>query len=384
MSIRKWLDNNIAPHVEKGGKYQFLYPLYEAVDTIFYSPGIVPKTAPHIRDGIDLKRIMFTVYLCVFPAIIMGCYNVGYQALAAGVDISNSFISLFWYGFLVFLPIYLVTFIVGGFWEVFFAIKRNHEVSEGFFVTSVLFACTMPPTVPLWQVALGISFGVIVAKEMFGGTGYNFLNPALSGRAFLYFAYPAQMSGSEVWVAADGYSGATALSVAADSGMAALTSNFSWQDAFFGLVPGSIAETSTLFILLGGVLLLTVGIASWRIVLGVFLGMVLTATLFNLIGSDTNYMFAMPAHWHFVLGGFAFAMMFMATDPVSAAMTNTGRLLFGLLIGFLTVLIRVVNPGYPEGVMLAILLANVFAPTIDYLVVNSNIKRRKKRLLQNA
>jgi Na+-transporting NADH:ubiquinone oxidoreductase subunit B len=259
------------------------------------------------------------------------------------------------------------------------AVVRRHEITEGFFVTSVLFACTLPPTIPLWQVALGISFGIVIGKEIFGGVGKNFLNPALTGRAFLYFAYPASMSGSAVWVAVDGYSGATALSLVADGGMAVLNQTYTWWDAFFGTVPGSIAETSTLFILVGGLFLLFTGIASWRIVLGVLLGMICTAYMFNAIGSDTNYMFALDAKWHLVLGGFAFAMMFMATDPVSASMTNTGRCCYGLLIGFLTVVIRVINPGYPEGIMLAILLANMFAPLLDYVTVSANIKRRSKR-----
>ncbi|WP_089792361.1 NADH:ubiquinone reductase (Na(+)-transporting) subunit B [Halomonas korlensis] len=398
MAIRQTLDN-LEPHFHKGGKYEQFYPLYEAVDTIFYSPANVAKTTAHVRDGIDLKRIMITVWACTFPAMFFGMWNAGWQANTAIADgyasmsgwreaITMLFSSghdpdSLWANFVLgatyFLPIYLVTFVVGGFWEVLFAIKRGHEVNEGFFVTSVLYALILPATIPLWQVALGITFGVVIGKEIFGGTGKNFLNPALTGRAFLYFAYPAQISGDAIWVAADGYTGATALSVAAQDGMAALSSQWSWWDAFIGFMPGSVGEVSTLAILIGAAVLLWTKIASWRIMLGVFLGMVVTSTLFNLMDSETNPMFAMPWHWHFVVGGFAFGMVFMATDPVSASMTNQGRLIFGALIGVMTVLIRVVNPAFPEGIMLAILFANLFAPLIDHFFVQANIKRRLQR-----
>ncbi|WP_251976511.1 NADH:ubiquinone reductase (Na(+)-transporting) subunit B [Salinicola avicenniae] len=399
MGIRNTLDK-LEPHFEKGGKYEKFYALYEAVDTIFYSPPSVTKSMTHVRDGIDLKRIMITVWLCTFPAMFFGMYNAGLQAnmaiadgfgaiggwresltlLLAGSHDPGSVWANFVLGATYFLPIYLVTFVVGGFWEVLFAIKRGHEVNEGFFVTSVLFALTLPATIPLWQVALGISFGVVIGKEIFGGTGKNFLNPALTGRAFLYFAYPAQISGDSVWVAADGYTGATALSNASLNGMDGLHQQYSWWDAFFGFIQGSVGETSTLAILIGAAVLLLTRIASWRIMGGVLLGMALTASLFNLIGSDSNPMFAMPWYWHLVVGGFAFGMVFMATDPVSASMTNPGKLIFGLLIGVMTVLIRVVNPAFPEGIMLAILFANLFAPLIDHIFVQANIKRREKRL----
>ena len=309
----------------------------------------------------------------------MGGWREAILMLLAGGHDPGSVWSNFVLGATYFLPIYLVTFVVGGFWEVLFAIKRGHEVNEGFFVSSVLFALILPATIPLWQVALGITFGIVIGKEIFGGTGKNFLNPALTGRAFLYFAYPAQISGDSVWVAADGYTGATALSTAYQSGMSALSSQFSWMDAFLGYIPGSIGETSTLAILIGAAVLLWTRIASWRIMLGVFLGMVATSSLFNAIGSDTNAMFAMPWYWHLVVGGFAFGMVFMATDPVSASMTNKGRLAFGALIGVMTVLIRVVNPAFPEGIMLAILFANLFAPLIDHFFVQANIKRRQQR-----
>ncbi len=397
MGLRKLLDS-MEPHFHKGGRYEKWYALYEAVDTIFYSPASTTKTTAHVRDGIDLKRIMITVWFCTFPAMFFGMWNLGYQAnsvlLETGAAMNadwrtpliaalagNDPASLwdnFWYGFWYFAPIYFVTFVVGGFWEVLFAVKRGHEVNEGFFVTSILFALTCPPSIPLWMVALGISFGVVVGKEVFGGTGKNFLNPALTGRAFLFFAYPASMSGDAVWTAVDGYTGATALSVAASEGLAALEGSFSWWDAFVGLMPGSIGETSTLAIFIGGAFLLWTRIASWRIVAGVMIGMVALSTLFNSIDS-TNPMFSLPWHWHMVVGGFAFGMIFMATDPVSASMTNTGKWIFGALIGVMVVLIRVVNPAFPEGMMLAILFANLFSPLIDHFVVEANIKRRLAR-----
>jgi Na+-transporting NADH:ubiquinone oxidoreductase subunit B len=398
VGLRKILDG-VEHHFEEGGRFKQWYPLYEAVDTIFYSPSSVTRSTAHVRDGVDLKRIMITVWFATFPAIFYGMYNLGFQAndilattggqvegwrgsliaMFGGYDASNLWHCLF-YGSLYFLPIYATTFIVGGFWEVLFAMKRGHEVNEGFFVTSILFALICPPDVPLWQVALGISFGVVIGKEVFGGTGKNFLNPALTGRAFLYFAYPAQMSGDAVWTAVDGYTGATPLSIVASSGMSALQEQMTWAQAFIGNMHGSMGETSTLAILLGGAVLLVMRIASWRIVAGVFLGMVALSGLFNLIGSETNPMFNMPFYWHLVVGGFAFGMMFMATDPVSAAYTNTGKFAYGLLIGFMCVLIRVVNPAFPEGIMLAILFANLFAPLMDHFVIQSNIKRRLARV----
>ncbi len=396
MALRKFFDS-IAPHFEKGGKLEKLYPLFEAVDTGLYSPPDVTNNSSHVRDGIDLKRIMITVWACAFPALLFGMWNVGFQAnsaIAGGISAPSDWHSLFFaghdpaslidnllYGASYFLPIYLVTFIVGGFWEVLFAIIRKHEVNEGFFVTSILFALIVPPTVPLWQVALGISFGVVIGKEVFGGTGKNFLNPALTGRAFLFFAYPAQLSGDAVWTAVDGFSGATALSLAADGGVEQIMAQgITWFDAFYGNIQGSVGETSALAILLGGVIMMVMGIASWRIIFGTIIGMIAMSTLFNLIGSDTNPMFAMPWYWHFVLGGFAFGLIFMTTDPVSAAMTHAGRWVFGALIGVMVVLIRVVNPAFPEGMMLAILFANLFAPLIDHFVVQTNIKRREARI----
>ncbi|MFB9885611.1 NADH:ubiquinone reductase (Na(+)-transporting) subunit B [Balneatrix alpica] len=398
MSIRKVLDQ-MEPHFHKGGKYENWYALYEAVDTIFYTPPSVTKSASHVRDALDLKRMMIMVWMCTFPAMFFGMYNVGnnaLEAIAAGASLpddwhgtlismltglnANSLWDCFIYGAVYYVPIYAVTFIVGGFWEVLFAMKRGHEVNEGFFVTSVLFSLILPPTIPLWQVALGISFGVVVGKEVFGGTGKNFLNPALVGRAFLFFAYPAQMSGDAIWTAVDGFSGATALGLAAAGGVQAMAdAGISWMDAFLGNIQGSVGEVSTLAILIGGAFIMFAKIAAWRIVAGVFVGMTAMSTLFNLIGSDTNPMFSLPFYWHLVLGGFAFGMMFMATDPVSASMTNTGKWVFGALVGVMCVLIRVVNPAFPEGMMLAILFANMFSPLIDYFVVEANIKRRKLR-----
>ncbi|WP_199610968.1 NADH:ubiquinone reductase (Na(+)-transporting) subunit B [Flocculibacter collagenilyticus] len=405
MGLKNFLER-IEPQFEKGGKYEKWYALYEAAATIFYTPGLVTKNGTHVRDNIDLKRIMITVWLATFPAMFFGMFNVGDQAamaIANGSQIGDAWqVGLFqmlggsltadagwgakmFYGACFFLPIYLTVFAVGGFWEVLFATVRKHEVNEGFFVTSVLFALILPATIPLWQAALGITFGVVVAKEIFGGTGKNFLNPALAGRAFLFFAYPTEISGDAVWTAVDGFSGATALSVAAGAdvamgSVAALeASGITWMDAFLGNIQGSVGETSTLALLAGGLMIMYMRIASWRIVLGTFIGMVLFSSMFNLIGSETNVMFGLPWQWHLVLGGFAFGMFFMATDPVSASFTDKGKWAYGFLIGFMVVMIRVVNPAYPEGMMLAILFANVFAPLMDYFVVQGNIKRRLAR-----
>ncbi|MFT5927425.1 MAG: Na+-transporting NADH:ubiquinone oxidoreductase subunit B [Patiriisocius sp.] len=398
-ALRNLLDK-IEPEFESGGKYEKWYSVYEAVDTIFYSPGKVTAGASHVRDSVEVKRIMTTVWLCAFLPMFAGMYVVGSNALGAmdqmgleslggwrggildliaGYDQANWWHCVM-YGAVFYVPIYFVTFVAGAFWEVLFAVKRGHEINEGFFVTSILFSLTMPATVPLWEVALGISFGIVIGKEIFGGTGKNFLNPALTGRAFLYFAYPAQMSGDAVWTAVDGFSGATMLGVAALQGMEGIVaSGVTWTDAFFGNIQGSVGETCTIAILIGGAILLFTKIASWRIVVGVMIGMVSMSTFLNLVGSETNPMFGMPWYWHLVLGGFAFGMMYMATDPVSASMTNTGKWWYGGLIGVMTVLIRVVNPAFPEGIMLAILFANLFAPLIDWCVVRANVKRRLAR-----
>ncbi|RUT66479.1 NADH:ubiquinone reductase (Na(+)-transporting) subunit B [Morganella morganii] len=411
MGLKKFLEK-IEPHFEPGGKLQRWYALYEAAATIFYTPGTVTRGRSHVRDFIDLKRLMILVWLSVFPAMFWGMYNVGNQAIPVLLDMYSGaelqqviagdwhyrlaeligvsftqdagWVSKMLFGAVYFLPIYAVIFIVGGFWEVLFAMIRGHEINEGFFITSILLALIVPPTLPLWQAALAVTFGVVVAKEIFGGTGRNFLNPALAGRAFLFFAYPAQISGDTVWTAADGFSGATPLSQWAVGGEHQLVNTMtnqpiSWMDAFIGNMPGSIGEVSTLMILIGGAVILFARIASLRIVAGVMVGMIAMSAVFNMIGSDTNPLFAMPWYWHLVLGGFAFGMIFMATDPVSASFTDKGKWAYGILIGVMCVLIRVANPAYQEGMMLAILFANLFAPLFDYLVVQANIKRRKAR-----
>lgn len=387
-------------HFVNGGKLEKLYPLYEAIDTFAYTPGEVAQGSVHVRDALDLKRLMITVVIALTPAILMALFNTGYQAnlalegmgvatvegwrgalyhgLGFGVDSSN-IIANFVHGALYFLPIFIVTQLAGGFWEMLFASVRKHEINEGFLVTGMLFPLTLPATIPLWQVAIGISFGVVIGKEIFGGTGKNFLNIALLSRAYLYFAYPAQISGDLVWVAADGYSGATALSEAATGGMTALAANFSFYDAFVGFIPGSLGETSALACLLGAGYLIYTGVGSWRIMFSVVFSAVAFAYLFNVMGSDTNPMFSITPGWHLVIGGFAFATVFMATDPVSASMTIKGQYFYGALIGFMTILVRVVNPAFPEGIMLAILFSNLFAPIIDYFIVNANIKRRELR-----
>tara|TARA_B100000029_G_scaffold193123_1_gene191239 strand:+ start:4049 stop:5260 length:1212 start_codon:yes stop_codon:yes gene_type:complete len=395
--LRDFLDQ-VHPKFSKGGKLEKLYPLYEALDTFAYTPGEVAEGKTHVRDGMDLKRLMVTVVVALIPVTLMAMWNTGYQAnkvlaaqeltsvegwrgmvmaaLGLGFD-PNNFVDNFVYGALFFLPVYIVTMTAGGIVEVIFATVRKHEVNEGFLVSGLLYPLTLPATIPLWQVALGIIFGVIFAKEVFGGTGKNFLNVALASRAFLYFAYPAQISGDAVWVAVDGYTAATPLGLAAANGMSAVTSTL--NDAFIGTLPGSMGETSTLGCLIGAFILIVTKTGSWRIMLGVVVSAFLTVLLFNNIGSSTNPMFAMSPLWHLCLGGFAFGTVFMATDPVSASMTATGKYFYGALIGVMTILVRVVNPAYPEGIMLAILFANLFAPLIDYFVVEANIKRRMLR-----
>lgn len=396
--LRNYLDS-VHPHFAKGGSLEKYYAIYEMVDTFLYTPKDVTVGTTHVRDAIDLKRVMTYVFIAALPCVIMAMWNTGHLANMAMADVgmtsldtwrgmvtnlvgydADSILACMVHGAMYYVPIYLVTLMVGGIWEILFAIVRGHEVNEGFFVTSILFSLILPATTPLWQVALGISFGVVIGKEVFGGTGKNFLNPALTGRCFLFFAYPAQMSGDAIWTAVDGFSGATALGLAAEGGIdAVMASGITWMDAFIGTIQGSIGETSTIACLIGACFLLYTRIASFRIMLGILAGMILTSMMFNSIGSDTNPMFAVPWYWHAVLGGFAFGAIYMATDPVSAAMTNTGRWVYGLLIGLMVILIRVVNPAFPEGMMLAILFANMFAPLIDYFVVQSNIKRREKR-----
>lgn len=399
MGLRHYIDTKIAPHFEKGGKYHKYYTFYEMFDTMLYSPPSVTHAGAHVRDAIDLKRIMMTVWFAAWPAMFFGMWNVGYQAnlaIAAGAtpiegwrtDLvamlvgfsADSLLACFIHGAAYYVPIVIVTYLGGFVWEGLFAWKRGHEVNEGFFVTGILFSLILPPTIPLWLVFLGISFGVVIGKEIFGGTGKNFLNPALVGRAFLFFAYPAYMSGDAVWAAVDGYTGATPLALAKAGGTEAIeAAGITQLQTFIGAIPGSIGETSTIAIAMGAVILLATKIASWRIMAGVLGGMIATTWLFNAIGSDTNPMFAMSWTWHLALGGFAFGMVFMATDPVSAAMADAGKWIYGILIGFMVTMIRVVNPAYPEGMMLAILFGNMCAPVIDYYVMQANIKRRAAR-----
>ena len=397
-SLRKIFDN-LKPVFAPGGRLERWKEIFEVIENFFYSSGRRSFGAVHVRDASDVQRVMVTVMVATLPAVFYGMYNIGFQALQV-IDLSNInnkedwhfiFIDLFcgynpnnffdcmWYGACFFFPIYAVTFIVGILWEMIFAVVRKHEISEGAFVTTILFALCCPPDAPLWQVALGISFGIVIGKEVFGGTGKNFLNPALAGRVFLYFAYPTYWSGDSVWVAVDGYSSPTILSVAAQDGLQGVLSNITWIEAFIGNIPGSIGETSSLFIIMGLILLFYNRVASWRIVIGVLIGTAFTSYLFNFIGSSTNPMFSLPFYWHIVIGGYAFGLTFMAVEPVTGSHTNLGRWYYGILIGVMVVLIRVINPAFPEGMMLAILFANLFAPIIDHFVQERNIKSRLKR-----
>ena len=371
---------NIKPHFTGNGKYSKLYPLYEMIDTFLYTPADVTNAGPHVRDSIDIKRVMMFVVIGMIPALILGIYNIGFQ-INGFVSIKQNILT----GLPVVLPIIIVTYLVGGFWEILFAIIRKHEINEGFLVTGMLIPLIMPPTIPLWMVALGTTFGIVIGKEIFGGTGYNIFNPALLARAFIFFAYPAAISGDKVW-RIDSVSQATPLlqasSAQGSDAMSLIADHYTWLDMFYGLVPGSIGETSTLAILIGALFLLITGIANWRIMIGTIAGMVITAKITNLFGlaiESSNPMLFLTPEYHFVMGGFAFGMVFMATDPVSASQTNTGRIIYGLLIGFMCVIIRSINPAYPEGMMLGILFANAFAPLIDYYVMQSHIKKRQKR-----
>jgi Na+-transporting NADH:ubiquinone oxidoreductase subunit B len=401
-SLRRFLDRQ-ARHFEKGGKLEKLHPLFEAADTFVFSPGKVTRGLTHVRDAIDLKRVMIVVVVALLPAVFMAMYNTGLQAhraIGAGAaPLANwqtaamealglpfdptSLWACVVHGALYYLPILVVTLAAGGAAEALFAAVRGHEINEGFLVTWMLFPLILPPTIPLWQVALGILFGVVIGKEIFGGTGMNVLNPALTARAFCFFAYPAQISGDAVWIAArtspDGVSGATWLARAATGGVEVLEQGLAWKDAFLGLVPGSIGETSALACLIGALVLVLTGIGSWRIMLALVAGSWATTLLLNAAGSETNLLLNVPFHWQVVLGGWAFGAVFMATDPVSAAHTNTGRLIYGFGIGVMAILVRVLNPAYPEGMMLAILFMNVFASTIDHFVVEAGVRRRRAR-----
>jgi len=403
-ALRQILDG-IGHHFEKGGRYERLYPLWESIDTFFYAPASRTKSGAHVRDALDLKRMMMTVIIAAIPCILMAMYNTGLQAnlaldpaklgelpgwrhvvmRALGVGYSpDSLFACFVHGALYFLPLYIVTMVVGLAWEVGFAVVRRLEVNEGFFVTGLLYPLILPPETPLWMAALGISFGVVFAKELFGGTGMNFVNPALAARAFVFFAYPAYMSGDQVWTAApagfavDGFSGATLLSQWRQMTDAFAAQSYDWWRAFGGLEPGSMGETSALACLIGAAVLIATGVGSWRTMAGVTLGTVAMATFFNAIGGSNPY-FAVPFWWHMVAGGWAFGTVFMATDPVTSPFTDRGRWIYGFMIGAMIVLVRVVNPAYPESTMLVILFMNVIAPIVDYYLVKANIKRRAKR-----
>jgi len=404
-AFRALLDQ-VGHHFEKGGRLERLFPLWEAADTFFYTPASVTKGGAHVRDALDLKRMMMLVVIAALPCVYMAMYNTGLQANLAldparladlpgwrhdvirwlGVGYSPaSMLACIVHGSLYFLPLYILTMVVGLSWEVLFAVVRKLEVNEGFFVTGLLFPLICPPTTPLWQAALGISFGVVLAKEVFGGTGMNFVNPALAARAFLFFAYPAEISGDRVWTAAlpgetvDGFSGATLLAQWRTMTAPFSDQSYSWMRAFMGLEPGSMGETSALACLIGAVILIATGIGSWRTMAGVALGTIAMATTFNLIGSVKHPLFGVPFWWHMVAGGWAFGTVFMATDPVTSPFTEKGKWIYGFMIGALIVAIRVLNPAYPESTMLVILFMNVVAPTIDWALVKANITRRTKR-----
>jgi len=392
----KWLRDildKIAPTFKADGKLEKLYPIFEATDTILFSTDERTHSGPHIRDSVDIKRVMILVVISLIPCYIFGAMNVGYQ-MAMALGQSSTMQENLMNGALKILPIIAVAFASGAFWELLFAVVRRHPVSEGFLVTCALIPLVMPPTIPLWQVAVATTFGIVIGKEIFGGVGMNIFNPALVARAFLFFTYPGRISGDKVWVSGpDGYSGATALAVpAAELSQDAVTLldsvtqfDFSWINLFMGWIPGSIGETSTLWIMVGAVFLALTGIASWRVMIGAILGLTGMAALTNFmaeITGSTNTMLTLPAHYHLVMGGFAFGVAFMATEPVTGAHTDKGRWIYGIFIGGLTVIIRSINPAYPEGAMLAILLMNAFASLIDYFVIQGNIKQRMVRYAQ--
>lgn len=376
--VRDFLDK-IKPNFEKGGKFPWLHSTFDAFETFAFVPKTTTTSGAHFRDAMDMKRTMTMVILALMPALLFGTYNIGFQHFHS-INPELSFFEGFWdnllYGAIKILPIIVVSYVVGLSIEFGFAQWRKHDVNEGFLVTGMLIPLVMPPDVPLWQVALATAFAVVIGKEVFGGTGMNFLNPALLARAFLFFAFPSSMSGDNVWIAekADAFSGATPL---AEMMVGANLPSTSFWDMLLGIMPGSIGETSSIAILLGAAFLLITGIGSWRIMLSVFMGGALMGLTFNLFGS--NPYTQIPFYYHYVMGGFMFGAVFMATDPVTAAQTNKGKWIYGILIGVMAVLIRVVNPAYPEGMMLAILLLNVFAPLIDYYVVDANIRKRVKR-----
>jgi Na+-transporting NADH:ubiquinone oxidoreductase subunit B len=389
-SVIDKLIHKVEPHFEEGGKFHRLYYAFDMMKSMNFSLPTRTQEGVHIRDGIDVRRMMATVIIALIPALLYGIYNVGYQTLlepgatSGAVPVGQAF----WVGLLKMLPILAVTYVVGGVWETVFAVVRKHEVSEGFLVTGLLVPLIVPPTIPLWQLAIATSFGVVIGKEIFGGTGMNIFNPALVIRAFLFFAYPVQISGDLVWVA-DARTAATPLAVIAEGAQTApdvvaelTAAGFTWWNMFVGSIPGSIGETSTLAIILGALLLVATGVGSWRVMLSMLAGGIVMALLLNLVAPSPASFAALPAHYHLVMGGFAFGLVYMATDPVSAAATNTGKWIYGAIVGALSILVRTINPAYPEGVMLAILFMNMFAPLIDHYVVKANMRRRLARAAQ--
>lgn len=383
MKVLRKLFDNIKPHVEKGGRFEMFHSTFDSFETLFFVPDKTNKNGVHVRDAIDMKRTMIIVVAALVPALLFGIWNAGYQHFLA-MGMQASFGEMVLHGVIKVFPIIVVSYVTGLGIEFAFAQMRGHEVNEGFLVSGMLIPLILPVDIPLWMVAVATAFAVVIGKEVFGGTGMNIWNPALIARAFLFFAYPAQMSGSKIWISgltagegiADGFSGATALGAAVESD---ISSKFPIWDSFIGVIPGSIGETSTLAILLGAALLIYTGIASWKVMVSVFAGGYLMALLFNVIGA--NSLMQIDAIHQLCLGGFAFGAVFMATDPVTGSRTENGKWIYGFLIGVFAIMIRVFNPAYPEGMMLAILLMNTFAPLIDYFVVDANIKRRLKRVI---
>lgn len=387
----KWLLDyllKIKPNFDKGQKLNWLYPLYEATETILFSTDAKTKSAPHIRDSIDIKRVMILVVIALIPCYVFGAINVGYQnALSFGLE--RTWVENLIFGTKTIIPIIAVTFVAGAFWEILFAIVRKHEISEGFLVTCALIPLTMPPSIPLWQLFIATSFGIVIGKEIFGGVGMNIFNPALTARCFIFFSYPSKISGDMVWlVGPDGYSGATALSIPASTNNADAVSllngitqfDYSWINLASGWIPGSIGETNKFIIFLAAAALMLMKLISWRVILGGVSGLFAMSYIGNLIAPfSDNSMLSIPPHYHLVMGSFAFGLTFMATEPVTGSHTDTGRLVYGFFVGVLTVIIRSINPAYPEGVMLAILLMNAFASLIDYFVVKVNISKRMAR-----
>lgn len=389
--MKKFLEQQMdkaRPMFLPGGKFERLYPLHEANETFLLTPAEVTHGAPHIRDQIDLKRAMIMVVLALIPATLFGIFNAGYQHNLAHQVAGATLWDHILQGLILCLPIIITSYAVGGIWEVLFAVVRKHPVSEGFLVSGLLFPLTLPPTIPLWQVALGITFGVVIGKEIFGGTGFNVLNPALTARAFLYFAYPAQISGDKVWASGpDGWTGATPLGIGMvphgdETILESLHhAGYTLKSMIIGLEPGSIGETSVIACAIGALILILSGVGSWRIMVGSVLGLIAGSYLFQAIGgANLKPLNDLPFYYHMAIGSFAFGVVFMATDPVSAAATNAGKWIYGFLIGFLILLIRVANPAYPEATMLAILFMNVMAPLVDHYVVQAHIKRRTRHV----